>query len=779
MAGRGVGDAAGDPRGEAPLLTETLAEAPRLIVRGRAGSGKTTYLKYVATALADALLQKKPALLEETLHVQMAPIPIPVYFPLVDFNAWLKDERNKPSELTAQREADALFDFLVYNFKDAGLDEAFFQKRLQEGRCIVFLDGLDEVEAGRRQRVLDLVDCFIRRFDPDDGRPQNRFVIATRPEAVVSVTTPGRFEDVEVLPLTPEMAQDFVRRWYSQFVPPHTDSQRSAEDYASELLAAFQTKPQVAELAESPLLLTLLALIHYRQRLPDNRRDLYRRCIQLLLEDWDKARPGETGRQMYLAHAPAGVPLDWEGRAAYLEPAAYWLLSTGQSEAQADAWTKEIRDRLDLDTSDQQRQELRNFLEWAVARGALLEKRGPDEDVYGFAYHRTFQEYLAARYLSDPSHFHEAVNLVPGRTWGETLRLLGSELKPPRQRDFLAAALARDPITGPLLVGECLVEIQDSSLKTQLQPGAYAELKTMMGNLAVAATDRAAAGRLVSRLGDDRPGVGVRPDGVPDIAWVFIPAGAFRMGSDRETDPEAYGDETPRHPVRLDAFAISRYPITVAQFRPFVESDGYSNAGYWTPDGRRWKADRRAPALWNDPTWALDNHPVVGVTWYEANAYCAWLSQRLGARVRLPSEAEWEKAARGVDGRIYPWGDGFDANRGNVYDTQITRTSAVGIFPLPDGPWPDDNPLDMCGNVWEWTRSLWGKNSSQPDFTYPYVPGDERENELAGADFLRVVRGGAWYYNLRHARCAYRLRCAPDYGYFDVGFRVLVAPPTS
>ncbi len=776
--------------GEPPLLTTILARNPRLVVRGRAGSGKTTFLKFVATGLADALLHGNRALLPEGLDCD--PIPFPIYFPLVDFNAFLK-EHKKTSDLTAHKEDEALLDFLVDQFGTSGLNADFFARRLEAGRCIIFLDGLDEVAAGRRQTILELVGAFIRRYDPDKSQRENRFVIASRPEATLDVVALSGFEDAEVLPLTIEMVEDFVPRWYRELMRDQPDTSPSADDYSRGLLAAIHNKPQVRELTESPLLLTLVALMHYRQQLPDNRKDLYERCTRLLLEDWEKSRPGETGRQIYREHAPPGIPEDWRSRASYLEPVAYWMLDSSQTEAHADQWLNQIIDRLHLSQAQEQRDTLKAFLEWAVRRGALLEKRSPDEDVYGFAYHKTFREYLAARYLSDPSHFATTVKLAGSRDWTETLRLLASELKPPRQREFLEAALEQHPDVGALLVGEALVEIKDDSLRTQLGPGAHARLKALMVDLAVPAVDRAQAGRLVCQLGDDRPGVGVI-DGVPDIDWVTIPAGEFIMGSDKagpHSDPDAYDDEEPRHGVTLPAFRISRYPITVAQFRPFVGGDGYTNPGYWTADGRKWKADRRAPAVWNDPQWNLDNHPVIGVSWYEAHAYCQWLTAQGRAGlwqpptdapkeyvVRLPTEAEWEKAARGKKGRRYPWGATFDSNRCNAAPSEINRTSAAGIFPLPDGPWPD-NPLDMSGNVWEWTLSLWGSDYKAADFLYPYVAGDGREDETAGPDVLRVVRGGSWYYNQRDARCASRLRYHPDLRDDDLGFRVVLAPPTS
>jgi formylglycine-generating enzyme required for sulfatase activity len=273
----------------------------------------------------------------------------------------------------------------------------------------------------------------------------------------------------------------------------------------------------------------------------------------------------------------------------------------------------------------------------------------------------------------------------------------------------------------------------------------------------------------LAELGDPRPGVGVREDGVPDIQWCEVPAGPFLMGS-LEDDSRAYDREKPQHELTLPTYYVSRYPVTVAQFRVFVEETGY-------------EVDERSL---DDP----DNHPVRYVSWHDAMAYCQWLTQYLldgkgvseplrtlvqdeRYRVRVPSEAEWEKAARGTDGRRYPWGADPDSNRANYGDTGIGDISAVGCFPGGVSPYGVE---DLSGNVWEWTRSLWGEGWGELTFTYPYDPADGREDASAGNDVYRVLRGGAFTYNPNFARCAFRLRNYPYFRDLDYGFRVVVSP---
>ena len=150
------------------------------------------------------------------------------------------------------------------------------------------------------------------------------------------------------------------------------------------------------------------------------------------------------------------------------------------------------------------------------------------------------------------------------------------------------------------------------------------------------------------------------------------------------------------------------------------------------------------PRVWDDSRFNRPNQPVVGVSWYECLAYCNWKRATTNVPYRLPSEAEWEKAARGSDGRLYPWGDKFDASRLNIGegDQFVWSTTPVGVYPTGVSP---AGCLDMAGNVWEWTSSLWGKNVDKPDFKYPYQPDDGRENLEAGDESLRVLRGGSWH----------------------------------
>jgi formylglycine-generating enzyme required for sulfatase activity len=285
--------------------------------------------------------------------------------------------------------------------------------------------------------------------------------------------------------------------------------------------------------------------------------------------------------------------------------------------------------------------------------------------------------------------------------------------------------------------------------------------------------ERAATGNALGQLGDPRfHGDEFWSLPADDLlGFVEIPAGSFRMGSTAD-DASADDDEKDMHDVDLPAYYITRYPVTVAQFRAFVEAQ---------PE-YRWAGEGGSQGPWN--------HPVVRVSWHDAMAYCAWLTaclqerwealperlqQALGGmqwQVTLPSEAEWEKAVRGTDGRQYPWGAAADPTRANYSETGIGTTSTVGCFPGGASPYGVE---DLSGNVWEWTRSLWGEDVLEPAFTYPYRLDVGRENMAASDDIRRVLRGGAFWDNHQDVRCACRHRGDPRFDDHFVGFRVVVA----
>lgn len=239
------------------------------------------------------------------------------------------------------------------------------------------------------------------------------------------------------------------------------------------------------------------------------------------------------------------------------------------------------------------------------------------------------------------------------------------------------------------------------------------------------------------------------------VEMVFVPAGTFLMGSDKTKDLSSWDDERPQHEVAMErGFWIDKYPVTNNAYQAFFDAVGYNARRYWTPDGWNWTKRFHSYSPKNYSRYTDPQQPRVGVTWYEAVAFAKWRG------VRLPSEAEWEYAARGKDGRIYPWGDKFDA------DKAIFRESRGKLAPVgsrPDGAsWV--GALDMAGNVWEWCSTIFHKD----EFAYPFK-FDQRDS--LNGDQMRMLRGGGYSTIANNLRSAFRFRSEPDHFSFDIGFR--------
>lgn len=260
---------------------------------------------------------------------------------------------------------------------------------------------------------------------------------------------------------------------------------------------------------------------------------------------------------------------------------------------------------------------------------------------------------------------------------------------------------------------------------------------------------------------------------------VLIPAGPFLMGSPK-SDKLRFDDEPEQFQLDLNYdYAIGRYPVTVGQYRAFIEAGGYRENRWWTAAGLKQRQNDKwtQPRYWDDAQWSgQDDLPVVGVSWYEAQAYTRWLAEATGREYRLLTEAEWEKAARGglmiPDGqggmkknpapaRIWPWGDEEPTKDLCNYAGNVGRTSPVTSHAAQAQRQPY-GLYHMAGNVWEWCLSAWANPYAHPEQNNP-------EGEVS-----RVLRGGSWYdfYVPRSVRCSYRFYNLPFYWDGDVGFRV-------
>jgi formylglycine-generating enzyme required for sulfatase activity len=257
---------------------------------------------------------------------------------------------------------------------------------------------------------------------------------------------------------------------------------------------------------------------------------------------------------------------------------------------------------------------------------------------------------------------------------------------------------------------------------------------------------RAAIGRHLAITGDPRPGVGLRSDGAPEIAWCCIEGGKIHLTGKYRW---GYFGQLLRLKPRsfpVHSFLITKYPITWAQYRVFLDSsDGYGNDSWWVNLNRE-----IAPAYCQNH---YHNHPATNVSWYDAIAYSRWLSARLGYHVRLPTEEEWQQAAGGTARNIYPWGNSWDSSRANTNQSLLNHSTAVGMYPHGVS---SQGVFDLVGNVWEWCINKFEK---------------PEDISIVG-NFPRSIRGGSWGLNHCWARTNVRNGAYPEIRSKYIGFRL-------
>jgi formylglycine-generating enzyme required for sulfatase activity len=704
---------------------------------------------------------------------------VPVFVTLRDFARWLPPGATKASPRH-------LWDFIVARLEAQNLASVAqpLHDRMEHGQVILLLDGLDEIPT-RHQRtfIRDAVSACADRY------AQCRMVVTCR---TLSYQEPAwqlvDFEQATLAPFKEEQIDAFIAAWYAELARLGSIKPGAVDSGSRDLREAVR-RPDLWRLATNPLLLIVMALVHtHKGRLPAARALLYEETVDILLWRWEQIKITSSGDEdvpqlRHLLTQADRTDVDLKRALWQLAFEAHRDGGASDTEAVADIGESRLDKTLVELHPDRSHDWARQVVEVMKHRAGLLLERTPE--VYTFP-HRTFQEYLAGAHLSaQPDFAQQAAHLVTeSALWREVILLavgrlvylngdtakplaLVAELCPARHKQS-RAALRQVWLAGDVLLEMGHNRVRDSTLGRELDKRLRPRLVRLLHSKRLRPVERAAAGNTLARLGDPR----FRADAwyLPDeplLGFVEIPAGAFEMGSDKKHDDMAYDDETPQHSLTLPRYYIARYPVTVAQFQAFVHDSGH------TPEDA-------------DSLRGLPNHPVVWVSWHEALAYCAWLTERLrtwsdtpeplvtllrneGWQVTLPSEAEWEKAARGADGRRYPWGNDPDPDRANYDDTGIGATSAVGCFPAGASPY---GCLDMAGNVEEWTRSLWEK------YPYPTTKQEQiqRENLQASNDMPRVLRGGAFWSDRHHVRCAYRNRFHPSARDTRIGIRVVVLP---
>ena len=698
-------------------VLEAFEDVKRAALLGAPGSGKSTTLRKLAVDLAQRAWKAPGA----------AALPL-----LADMREWHGDE--------------PLAGFLAKQAPEIGWAVEALGKAK---RLVLLLDGLNEVPTGtKRAAKAKDVRAFKKNLDPGAA-----LIVSCRQEDYTGDLDLG-LGTLTLEPLSPQRVRGALRHWVTQGGKAEAVADRffwqqlagdealagalktwlahgaSEDDFWNakdpgdhaavykktsgredelwrSLIPVAKNPRSLARLAANPFMLAMLFLVWEKKgELPRNRGDLFGQFVNsLLIRERLMVRDGKNGWRL----TPDGERL-LSGLAAL----AWRMQRTG---AGGFSVLTVASRTVALEALGGDEAALKNAL-----AGTILE--GGDELHFR---HQLLQEYFTAKAWQErlaetaPSEMWPAARWWERSGWEETAVLLAG-----LHAADCTQVIRRLAEAQPEVAARC---IEESGAAIPDLDGLKRELQAAWGPRLIDTRrepqpeGRAAIGRALGRLGlDTRKGVGLTADGVPDIDWVEIPEGEFiyQEGERRQ----------------IDRFYIARYPVTNAQYAAFP-------------------GDRTAEG----PQWSESNHPRETVSWHEATAFCAWLGKQLGCEARLPTEEEWERAARSTDGRMYPWGGGkyltgyanIDETYQNVGPHYLGRTSAVGIYPQGASA---EGVMDLSGNVWEWCQDKYDEDGES-----------------------RVLRGGSWNYDQENARAVCRYHYHPGNRDYVTGFRVVCSSP--
>lgn len=702
-----------------------------LAVVGDPGSGKSTFLRRYAFELCRRQLTNHPSRC------------FPILIRLADLVEYVETSRTR-NRKDAPTSRDAPLWLAHYCATDclenaAPLSVSFFEEKFESPETVVMLDGLDE-PSNEKQRIQarKLIEKAARAYPC-------HFVVTTRPATYKGEVILHGFEEARIAPLDDPAIESFLQTWCRIL---WREDKNEAKRHLAELMVPITWRLEIRRLARNPVMLTALAVVHWNEkRLPEQRADLYESIIKWL----SKSRPRDNRRPpencVSLLQNLALVMQDAEDKGRQTQVSLHW-------------GAKQIAPNFRNTPEGEQIAAAEKFLRDEESDSGIIVGRGDREIRF---WHLTFQEYLAARALSARPEAELYRRLLKGdkpyrAEWREVLLLLAGIFlqRGPELVDGLFATILGEVLDKPTLPKKARCAGLLGAVLTDLSPlgyrpsdGRYEQiLRDAMAvfdtkkSHAIPIDEAIAAAEAIGLAGDPRY-VNLNS---ADL-WVTIPAGEVLIGAQSlkvkspNYDTAASKDEGPVHEVKLQAYRIGKYPVTVLEYKRFLEAGGYAKAEYWSA-GRI--ADEPQPWNWQEQL-EHPNRPVVGVSWYEAAAYAAW------AGFRLPTEAEWERAARGTDGRKYPWGnEGPDANRAN-YGATVGSPTPVGVYTRGATP---DGICDMAGNVWEWCQDAWHGS-------YKRAPADGSAWSDKKKEDTRVLRGGYWIGNADYCRTATRYRVGP------------------
>lgn len=697
-------------------IEKLLGRKHCVLLQGPAGMGKTTLIKHLAYTV--------------TQGIGVGEVSLSGYLPVVVLlkDLWpLYDIYEKESGGAGMDFQTLLAAYLEKHI--VGLSAKEVEHYCSRERALFLIDGLDEVPAHLRGPMVEMISIYRLKHK------NNRFLLTGRPHGIDAKVREHFGADLHrIEPLDDAKIEEFIKKWF-RIVSGQAVGQ--AEVTAGEMIADIEGNEYVAVFTENPLLLTAVCILYQdNKRLPDQRADLYNRVVANLLY-----------RRFH--HLP---PEQSAGIDQYLKLLAFHMQERNLKKIDVGEAREILKDVFPAGKLPHQyNSDILVFFEDIEPRCGLLKQSGEGEIEF---FHLTFQEFLAARHMQyaeidykqflEKPWWEETILLYTGlfgRDYKDKANRLAEEILNYAHQDerclrrlwLLGAKSLRDLQT--FKRDNAIIEKARTKLLAIIESGESASLE-----------ERFEAGEILGQLGDPRIDALNPP-------MVHVEAGEFTRGSEEDKD------EKPVRQIYLDEFMMGKYPVTNQEFRAFIDDKGYETKDYWTPEGWQWlkKENIFEPYYWHDRKWNGPNFSVVAVSWYEAAAYAAWLSKKTGNQYCLPTEAQWEKASRGRDGLVYPWGNTFDKNKCNSFEDELGRTSPVGIFPAGASPY---GCLDMAGNVLEWCFDWYEENY------YKKSPSKNPPGPARGS--FRVLRGGGW-----NCRAAYRGYGRPAGRGYDVGFRVV------
>jgi formylglycine-generating enzyme required for sulfatase activity len=698
-------------------IEELIAKNSYLLIEGQAGSGKTTQLRHAAYSLV-----KGPGI-----------NGLEGYLPVLIFLRDVKEILDKRCRSLLNAE-DLLSNYFALKSDVLRCEDII--RFCRANRTLFLVDGLDELPREYREKV-------IGAFSDFGAKHALRIVYSGRPNSFAEADRKYGDKHITILDLKPEQVKEFIDKW---FLNIYSEDPEKALDCSKSLLSDMTGNSTFKNFLYNPLMLTGICLLYYSEkRLPNQRAELYKKLIENIVS-------GKFSQVEMQGKANAFLMSLAFGMQERNEKAAY-------KAAVLDAWkTAEKRKKGEDDFAYDSRIE-KTFGEIEPKCGILKIENGK----YSF-WHNTFQEFLSARYIMiNNPHYDEGIaGYWEKENFQEVIKLFIGFLSidnPEWALKIIKGVIdERNASQGKtMLAAESLVDVRQDKRGEDLVQAVSAKLWSVIGGTRNRKT-RAGAGEIIGALGDARN----------LQEFVAINPGKYKLQDLCE--------------VELKAFEIGRYPVTNQWYDEFMENGGYAKAEFWSHEGCKWLENNKEkhPRFWYERNWRCPNSPVVGVTWWEADAFCRWLTKTRGdGKYRLPTEEEWQAAAAGFEGREFPWGNEFDAEKCNCYegDGKVEKTSPVGIFKGGNTP---DGVADMVGNVWEWCRSAYDEKKTMEDF-----PWDQEVRELVNKDKwseawelqrkkglpFPVLRGGCWGDDLSYLRCAFRVRGGPNLRIVNSGFR--------